>query len=116
MKLRIPKVGMRTIKTAVAVMLSYLLFVPFDLMYREEYGGIWGQMGPLYACIACIVCMQSSLGQTVRQGVSRLIGVAIGGVLAEQIGIAPFFLVDGLACLALGLVLYLPRSVRALDA
>ena len=81
MKLRIPKVGMRTIKTAVAVMLSYLLFVPFDLMYREEYGGIWGQMGPLYACIACIVCMQSSLGQTVRQGVSRLIGVAIGGAL-----------------------------------
>ena len=68
MKLKIPKVGMRTIKTAVAVMLSYLLFVPFDLMYREEYGGIWGQMGPLYACIACIVCMQSSLGQTVRQG------------------------------------------------
>ena len=41
--------------------------------------------------------------------------VSIGGVLAEQIGIAPFFLVDGLACLALGLVLYLPRSVRALD-
>ena len=32
MKLKIPKVGMRTIKTAVAVMLSYLLFVPFDLM------------------------------------------------------------------------------------
>ena len=84
MKLRIPKVGMRTIKTAVAVMLSYLLFVPFDLMYREEYGGIWGQMGPLYACIACIVCMQSSLGQTVRQGVSRLIGVAIGGAPAVQ--------------------------------
>ena len=81
MKLKIPKVGMRTIKTAVAVMLSYLLFVPFHLMYREEYGGIWGQMGPLYACIACIVCMQSSLGQTVRQGVSRLIGVAIGGAL-----------------------------------
>ena len=89
MKLKIPKVGMRTIKTAVAVMLSYLLFVPFDLMYREEYGGIWGQMGPLYACIACIVCMQSSLGQTVRQGVSRLIGVAIGGargVLALTLG------------------------------
>ena len=27
----------------------------------------------------------------------------------------PFFIVDGLACLALGLVLYLPKSVRALD-
>ena len=81
MKRKIPKVGMRTVKTAVAVMLSYLVFVPFDLMYREEHGGIWGQMGPLYACIACVVCMQSSLGQTIRQGVSRLIGVAAGGVL-----------------------------------
>jgi len=30
-------------------------------------------------------------------------------------GVAPFFIVDGLACLALGLVLYLPKSVRALD-
>lgn len=72
---------MRTIKTAVAVMLSYLVFVPFGLMYREELGGILGQMGPLYACIACIVCMQSSLGQTMRQGVSRFIGVAVGGGL-----------------------------------
>ena len=52
---------------------------------------------------------------TAAMGLATPIGVAIGGVLAEQIGIAPFFLVDGLACLALGLVLYLPRSVRALD-
>lgn len=81
MKLKIPKVGMRTIKTAVAVMLSYLLFVPFDLMYREEYGGHLGADGTPICRIACIVCMQSSLGQTVRQGVSRLIGVAIGGAL-----------------------------------
>lgn len=52
---------------------------------------------------------------TAAMGLATPVGVAIGGVLAEQIGIAPFFLVDGLACLALGLVLYLPRSVRALD-
>lgn len=48
-------------------------------------------------------------------GLSAPLGVAAGGALAEAVGIAPFFLVDGLACLALGLVLYLPRSVRALD-
>lgn len=72
---------MRTVKTAVAVMLSYLVFVPFGLLYREELGGIPGQVGPLYACIACIVCMQSSLGQTMQQGISRFIGVAVGGVL-----------------------------------
>lgn len=35
--------------------------------------------------------------------------------MAENIGIVSFFLVDGLACLALGLLIYLPKSVRALD-
>lgn len=48
-------------------------------------------------------------------GLSAPLGVALGGALAETVGIAPFFLIDGLACLVLGLVLYLPRSVRALD-
>ena len=72
---------MRTVKTAVSVMISYLVFVPFGLLYREELGGVWGQMGPLYACIACVVCMQSSLGQTMQQGISRFIGVAVGGTL-----------------------------------
>ena len=58
----------------------------------ETYHGVLGQMGPLYACIACIVCMQSTLGQTVQSGVSRLIGVAIGGVL----GVATLLLGDRL--------------------
>ena len=79
--MKFPGVGMRTVKTAVAVMLSYLVFVPFGLLYRTELGGILGQTGPLYACIACIVCMQSSLGQTMQQGISRFIGVAVGGAL-----------------------------------
>ncbi|WP_080799428.1 MFS transporter [Arabiibacter massiliensis] len=48
-------------------------------------------------------------------GLASPVGIALGGVLAEAIGIAPFFVVDGLACLALGAVLYLPKSVRALD-
>ena len=72
---------MRVIKTAVAVMVSYALFLPFGLTYREELGGVLGQMGPLYACIACIICTQSTLGQTFRQGISRLIGVIVGGAL-----------------------------------
>lgn len=78
---KVPKVGLRTIKTALAVMISYAIFVPFDLIYHTEYGGLWGQLGPSYACIACIICMQSSLGQTIQQGVSRFIGVAVGGAL-----------------------------------
>ena len=77
----LPRIGMRVVKTAVSVMLSYALFLPFGLTYREELGGVLGQMGPLYACIACIICTQSTLGQTFDQGVSRLIGVLVGGVL-----------------------------------
>ncbi len=49
-------------------------------------------------------------------GLAAPIGVAIGGMVAESIGITPFFFWDGVACLLLGIVLYLPRSVRALDA
>ncbi len=49
-------------------------------------------------------------------GLSAPIGVALGGLLAEGIGVAPFFVVDGACCLALGLVMYLPKSVRALDS
>lgn len=77
----LPRIGMRVIKTAVAVMVSYALFLPFGLTYREELGGVLGQMGPLYACIACIICTQSTLGQTFQQGISRLIGVIVGGAL-----------------------------------
>ena len=79
MRPEIPKVGMRTVKTAVAVVLSYLVFLPLGWLLPGQYGG--GQSGPFYACIAAVICMQSSVGQTVRQGVSRLIGTAIGGCL-----------------------------------
>ncbi len=48
-------------------------------------------------------------------GLASPIGVAIGGALAETMGIAPFFIVDGIACMALGLVVYMPASVRELD-
>lgn len=44
------------------------------------------------------------------------LGIAVGGVLAELMGVAPFFVLDGLVCMVLGIVMYLPRSVRALDA
>ena len=80
-QITVPRIGMRVVKTAVAVVLSYLVFVPFRLLYREELGGVLGQLGPLYACIASIICLQSSLGQAVQLGVSRLIGIGVGGVL-----------------------------------
>lgn len=80
MERKLPKVGMRTIKTAVAVVLSYLVFLPFQFFWPQAYGFlVAGQGGPFYACIAAVICMQNSVGKTVHQGVSRLIGTAIGG-------------------------------------
>lgn len=48
-------------------------------------------------------------------GLATPIGIAIGGVAAELMGVAPFFVVDGIACLVLGLVAYIPKSIRTLD-
>ena len=48
-------------------------------------------------------------------GLASPIGIALGGITAEAIGVAGFFVIDGFICLGLGLALYLPRSVRALD-
>lgn len=48
-------------------------------------------------------------------GLASPLGIALGGVLAEGIGVAQFFVVDGVLCAALGVAAYLPRSVRALD-
>jgi len=89
---KLPKIGMRMVKTAVAVVISYSLFQLLGLVYRQDLPGVWGKLGPVYACIACVVCIQSSLGQTVRQGASRFIGVAVGGVL----GTATLLLGDAL--------------------
>ncbi len=52
---------------------------------------------------------------TAAMGLATPIGIALGGVLAEAIGVAAFFVVDGLLCAVIGVVLYLPKSVRALD-
>ena len=88
-KRTLPHIGMRTIKTAVAVTLSYLIFVPFGLLYNESYPGVLGYIGPLYACIPCVVCMQSSLEQTLQVGLSRFLGVLVGAVIGALMILIP---------------------------
>lgn len=52
---------------------------------------------------------------TAATGLAAPLGVALGGVLAEAIGVAAFFMVAGAGLAALGALMYLPKSVRALD-
>lgn len=77
-KLRAALPGMRTIKTAVAVIISFLVFLPF-WGYSPVEGGPLDQVGPFYACIASVICMQGSLSKSKMQGLSRIIGTLIGG-------------------------------------
>ena len=57
----VPKIGMRLIKTAVAVFLCFL--VDF---FRD--GGT-----PFYSAIAAILCMQPELGSSLKVGKERII-------------------------------------------
>ncbi|NHM13639.1 MFS transporter [Xiamenia xianingshaonis] len=76
--------------------------------------------GPLMTLVQRAVA-EEKLGRvmgliTAALGLATPIGVALGGVLAEVVGVAPFFVIDGLVCLAVGCITYLPKSIRALDA
>lgn len=72
-----PKIGMRSIKTAVAVAICYFLFTPF----QRYGGGVFALLDAFSACVAAAVCIQSSLEESVRLGLYRLIGTVVGGFL-----------------------------------
>lgn len=65
----LPRIGMRNIKTALSVFLCLLIF---RAIQREN---------SFYACIAAVICMQPTLDNTFKKGLSRIIGTAIGGVV-----------------------------------
>jgi MFS transporter, DHA3 family, macrolide efflux protein len=48
-------------------------------------------------------------------GVTSPIGIALGGGLAEVVGLSTFFIIDGAILILLGLALCIPKSVQALD-
>ncbi|CAM3513892.1 aromatic acid exporter family protein [Saccharibacillus sp. WB 17] len=67
-------IGMRNIKTAVAVLLSILISFALDLEY------------PFYAAIATVIAMESSIASSYTAGKNRtmgtLVGAAFGGLFA----------------------------------
>lgn len=87
----LPKIGMRNIKTAVATMICYVVFIPVRGMGPVNAESSLDLVGPFYACIAAIICMQSSVEDSLRQGISRIISTVVGGfvgLLALSISIA----------------------------
>ena len=74
-----PKIGLRMIKSAVAVFLCFVIY-----LLRGQHGM------PFYSAIAAVLCMQPYVSNSVKVALNRTIGTAIGGVagmlvlLAEQ--------------------------------
>lgn len=82
-------VGMRMVKTVIAVFLSGLISY---LLNRPAF----------YAIISALVCIQNSTGKTIQTSINRMIGTAIGGVT----GIVVVYLLDALNLLQYELLRY----------
>ena len=44
------------------------------------------------------------------------LGIAAGGIFAEFMGVAPFFVVDGILCAFTGILMATFKSIRKLDS
>lgn len=85
---KLPLPGMRNIKTAVSVLLCLVVYLLFPLLAEitNEFDGrffelltfIVNRQDPMFACIAAVVVMQSTVADSVSSGKSRIYGTAIG--------------------------------------
>ena len=65
----LPPIGMRNIKTALSVFICVVVFA------------IMGpQFNPMFAAVAALVCMGSSIEDSVEAGWNRILGTIIGGI------------------------------------
>ncbi len=62
---QLPKIGLRTLKTALAVFLC-LLLIPNE---------------PFFACMTAVICLQQTLPHSVQVGVNRALGTIFGGLI-----------------------------------
>lgn len=87
-------IGMRIIKTVVAVFLCGLL-----AFFRDASG--------FYSMIAAVVCIQNSAGKTIESSINRMTGTLIGGVA----GVLVVYSLDTLGVLYLELLRYAVLAV-----
>ena len=87
-------IGMRIIKTVVAVFLCGLL-----AFFREASG--------FYSMIAAVVCIQNSAGKTIESSINRMAGTLIGGVA----GVLVVYSLDMLGVLYMELLRYVVLSM-----
>lgn len=73
LKKKLPHLGMRIIKTAIAVMICLIL----NYFFGANVGAI--------SSWAALICIQSTLESSLKTGISRFAGTALGGVIAMAI-------------------------------
>ncbi len=94
-------IGMRTLKTAISVLiclLIYKLFYYLNIAYGENivvsfvHDYLFGT-SPSFACIASVICLQDTIKNSVEFGISRIIGSVLGGIAAVLLSLfnAHFF-------------------------
>jgi uncharacterized membrane protein YgaE (UPF0421/DUF939 family) len=71
--MNVPKIGMRNIKTSVSVFICLLIF---EIVNRDN---------SFYACIAAIICMQTTLENSFKIGITRTMGTLLGGLFGAII-------------------------------
>ncbi|NLJ58083.1 MAG: hypothetical protein GX339_04460 [Tissierellia bacterium] len=91
------KIGMRNIKTSLAVFICLLLF---DFINREN---------SIFACIAAVICMQNTIVDSLDRGIARIIGTIIGGM----VGILVLFLVNTITAYEI-LIFIIPLGIMLL--
>lgn len=92
---------MRTIKTALCVLiclLIYKLFYYLNMSFSSNqavsfiHDYLFGT-SPSFACIASVICMQDTIENSVKFGISRIIGSVFGGIASVLLSLinAQFF-------------------------
>lgn len=66
-KLKLPPIGARNIKTALAAFLCIIIFNAFN------------KDSAFFACIAAMMCMQDTVENSFKMGKNRMLGTLIGG-------------------------------------
>ncbi|MDR1409448.1 MAG: FUSC family protein [Oscillospiraceae bacterium] len=89
MKERFPKIGKRTVKTALAATACLLLFTGLEqlgaLLEQSDYGfladlgGFLTKQQPIFGCVAAVICMQQTVKNSLHSGINRIIGTVLGG-------------------------------------
>ncbi len=101
------KIGMRTVKTVVAVGICLLVFQ--FLMPKSSINGI-------QAALAATICMKSSLQNTLRTGLDRAAGTVVGSVMGVLFlllsGVLPAVLISAIGILGVLIIIYLCNVFR----